>query len=109
MCSLKLLVTVIDEIDKLRKNCLWRGNDFDRKGYNLAAWDLVMTPKSKGGLGVINLTLQNEALFLKQLDKFYKKKDICPVRLADKSWLKVLLANLLWKKKIVRWLKKYGL
>jgi hypothetical protein len=37
MCSLKLPITRIDEIDKLRKNCLWRGNDFDRKGYNLAA------------------------------------------------------------------------
>jgi hypothetical protein len=32
-----------------------------------------MKPKSKGGLRVINLTLQNEALLLKQLDKFYKK------------------------------------
>jgi len=30
---------------------------------------------------------------------------ICPVRLADKSWLKVLLADLLWEKNIVRWLK----
>jgi hypothetical protein len=35
-----------------------------------------MKPKDKGGLGVINLTLQNEALLPKQLDKFYRKKDI---------------------------------
>jgi hypothetical protein len=40
-----------------------------------------MKPKSKGGLGVINLTLQNEALLLKQLDKFCKKKDIQWVQL----------------------------
>jgi hypothetical protein len=52
MCSLKLPVSVIDEIDKLRKNCLWRGNDFDRKDYNLVAWDLVMKPKNKVALGL---------------------------------------------------------
>ena len=38
-----------------------------------------------------------------------KMFNICPVRLADKSWLKVLLADLLWKKNTIRWLKKYGL
>ena len=42
----------------------------------MAAWDLVIKPKNKGGLGVINLTLQNEALQLKQLDKFYCKVDV---------------------------------
>jgi len=40
-----------------------------------------MKPKDRGGLGVINLTLQNEALLLKQLDKFYKKKDVQWVKL----------------------------
>jgi hypothetical protein len=35
-----------------------------------------MKPKDKGGLGVIDLTLQNEALLLKQLDKFYNKKNV---------------------------------
>jgi len=34
---------------------------------------------------------------------------ICPIRLADKSWLKILLADLLWEKNIVRWLKKIQL
>jgi hypothetical protein len=51
-----------------RKNCLWRGREFRAKGYNLAAWSLIRRPKAKGGLGVINLSLQNDALLLKQLD-----------------------------------------
>jgi hypothetical protein len=38
---------------------------FGKKGYNLAAWDLVRRPKDKGGLGVINLGVQNDALLLK--------------------------------------------
>lgn len=37
MCSLKLPVAVIEAIDKYRKDCLWRGSDFWKKGYDLAA------------------------------------------------------------------------
>jgi hypothetical protein len=75
MCSLKLPVTVVEIIDKHRKNCLWRGSDFRKKGHNLAAWELVRRPKEKGGLGVINLSVQNDALLLKQLDNFYRKEN----------------------------------
>ena len=32
--------------------------------------------KKKGGLGVIDLKKHNEALLLKNLDKFFNKKDI---------------------------------
>lgn len=35
-----------------------------------------MKPKSKGGLGVINLSIQNDALLLKHLHKFYNRLDI---------------------------------
>jgi len=42
----------------------------------------------KGGLGVVNLQLQNEALLLKQLDKFYQKKGVQWVRLVwDRYYL----------------------
>jgi hypothetical protein len=47
-----------------------------KKGGNLAAWSMVQRPKKKGGLGVLNLRLQNGALLLKQLHKFYNKSDI---------------------------------
>jgi mannosylglycoprotein endo-beta-mannosidase len=65
MCSLKLPITVIEIIDKHRKNYFWRGNEFRKKGYNLAAWDLVRRPKDKGGLGVIYLGVLNDAILLK--------------------------------------------
>jgi hypothetical protein len=91
MCSLKLLSTIIEIIDKHKKNCLWRGKDFRNKGYNLAAWDLVRKPKDKGGLGVINLSVQNDALLLKPLDKFYKKANVPWVRLIwDKYYSNVV-------------------
>jgi len=47
-----------------------------KKGGNLAAWPMVQKPKHKGGLGVINLRLQNDALLLKQLHKFYNHHNI---------------------------------
>jgi hypothetical protein len=85
MCTLKLPKGVIDNIDRARKQCLWRGNDTTKKGGNLAAWPIVMKPKNKGGLGVINLSVQNDALLLKHLHKFYYKADV--------PWM-----NLIWSK-----------
>ena len=73
---MKLHVGVIDNIYRARKQCLWRGNDVSKKGGNLAAWPMVQKPKQKGGLGVLNLRLQNNALLLKLLHKFYSKQDI---------------------------------
>jgi hypothetical protein len=39
---------------------------------------MVQKPKSKGGLGIINLMLQNDALLLKQLHKFYNNHHNIP-------------------------------
>lgn len=71
----------IDNIDRARKQCLWRGSDPEAKGGNLVAWPTVMKLKEKGGLGVINLRLQNDALLMKHLHKFYNKMDVPWVQL----------------------------
>jgi hypothetical protein len=62
---------VIENIDRTRKHFLWRGNNPEKKGGNLLAWHMVQKPKHKGDLGIINLRLQNDALLLKILHKFY--------------------------------------
>jgi hypothetical protein len=41
MCFLKLPLTVIEIIDKHRKNCLWRGKDFNSKSYHLKTLKLI--------------------------------------------------------------------
>jgi hypothetical protein len=76
MCTLSLPKTSIEMIDKFRKRCLWRGCDINAKGYNLATWEMVTVPKDKGGLGVKDLYVQNDALLLKHLLKFYNKIDV---------------------------------
>ena len=68
-------------IDKFRKNCLWRGCDINAKGYNLAAREMVTVPKAKGGLGIKDLYVQNDAPLLKHLQKFYNKVDVPWVQL----------------------------
>lgn len=56
---------------------------------------MVCTPKEEGGLGVINLEKQNEALVLKNLDKFFNKKDIPWVSLVwEKHYSNGKLPNL---------------
>jgi hypothetical protein len=76
LCTFKLQETVIKQIDKFRKHCLWRGSDLNTKTPPKAAWDLVCLPKNEGGLGVIRLQTHNEPLVLKNLHKFYNKQDI---------------------------------
>jgi hypothetical protein len=45
MCTIKLHKGVIDNIDRARKQCLWRVKDVDKKGGHLAAWNMVQKPK----------------------------------------------------------------
>jgi hypothetical protein len=58
----------------------------------LAAWTLVCKPKKYGGLGVLNLELQNKALLLKQLHKLYTKADFSFDRYtkADVPWVRLV-------------------
>jgi len=76
MCTLALPKTVIQRIDSFGKHCLWRGNDINDRKPPKAAWEMVCKPKEEGGLGVIDVELQNEALLLKNLSKFFNKQDI---------------------------------
>lgn len=85
MCTLELPKVVLEQIDKFRKNCLWRRSGINGGSFPKAAWEMVCTSKEEGGLGVINLELQNQALLMKNLDKFFNKKDI--------TWV-----NLVWEK-----------
>ena len=76
MCTFSLHVSIREQIDKYRKHCLWRGSDDNSRINAKAAWTLVTTAKEDGGLGVLDLKTQNEALLLKHLHKFSNRADI---------------------------------
>ena len=86
MCSLKIPIAVLEFIDRARKHCLWRGSEINAKNKSLVAWPKALKPKNKGGLGIVDLRTQNDALLLKHLDKFYNKRDISWVNMVWQSY-----------------------
>lgn len=81
MCSIVLPKSIIKQIDKCRKHCLWRGPSINARGPPKAAWEMVCVPKEEGGMGVIDLERQNKALLMKNLHKFFNKHDLPWVQL----------------------------
>jgi hypothetical protein len=81
LCSLKVHKTIIKIADRSRRHCLWAKEEGATSAHSLAAWELVCKPKKFGGLGIKKIELQNNALLLKQLHKFYSKADIPWVKL----------------------------
>lgn len=87
MCSIRLPPKIIEHLDKLRRYCLWRKKQGEEvKCNSLAAWNMVCKLKDKGGLGIIDIKLQNTALLLKQLHKFYNHADLPWVELVWESY-----------------------
>jgi hypothetical protein len=58
--------SVIRKLDLLRKRLLWQGGSQTKK-MHLVNWNTVCSPKSLGGLGVLNLGYMNDALLTKWL------------------------------------------
>jgi hypothetical protein len=81
LCTFKVHKTILKAIDKFRKHCLWRGADINAKTPPKAAWEMICLPKDQGGLGVLQLESQNEALLRKNLHKFFNKENIPWVQL----------------------------
>jgi hypothetical protein len=56
-CAIKVPISIINQIDKYRRHCLWRGGDINGNKAPLPSWKLVTRPKRKGGLVVIRFRL----------------------------------------------------
>lgn len=78
-------VGIIKQLERIMRQCLWRGNS-DNPNQSLLAWPLVCKPKEYGGMGILNLAIQNKALLSKHLSKFYNKANIPWVSLIWSSY-----------------------
>ena len=52
------------KIDQLCRHFIWSGS-VEHQKMSLVSWDMVCTPKSKGGLGFKKLDIMNHALIMK--------------------------------------------
>lgn len=108
MCTLVLPKGIIEIIDRARRRCLWRKDKNKERVNSLASWEMVCRPKDKGGLGIINLQVQNRALLLKHLDKFYNNADLPWVKLIRDSYYfeavphAVVLSGSFWWRSIIQ-------
>jgi hypothetical protein len=88
MCCLDIPISVKEQLIKYMRHCLWRkkSGDVQSNGPALVAWEKICRPKNQGGLGVLDLTVQNKALLLKNLHKFFNRQDIPWVNLVWSSY-----------------------
>jgi hypothetical protein len=59
---------VLEKIAYFRSRFFWQ-NDSQKKKYRLTKWDIICQPKDQGGLGIINIEIQNKCLLSKWLFK----------------------------------------
>jgi hypothetical protein len=113
MCSVKVPIEILNQVDKYRCHYLWRGSDMHDKRPPLAAWKLVTKPKDKGGLGVIRLRLQNDALLMKNIHNFFSKADLLWVHLIEEKYyrngklLGPTMKGSFWWRSLLRLLTRY--
>jgi hypothetical protein len=86
MCAIKVHNTNLEHIQKVSRQFLWHGKEIDKHGKCLVSWNKVCLPKKAGGLGVLDLKIQNKALQIKNLYKFYNKQDIPWVNLVWQAY-----------------------
>jgi hypothetical protein len=59
---------VLEKIDYYRSRFFWQ-NDNQKKKYKFAKWSILCQPKDLGGMGIMNVAVQNECLLSKWLYK----------------------------------------
>ena len=90
ICAVSRYPQVVKQIDVYRKHYLWSKGDVNRKGSCLVAWEMACLPKNQGGLGIIDIEKQNDALLMKHLNSFYNQHDLPWVNL---TWSKLYSNN----------------
>ncbi|KAJ1693012.1 hypothetical protein LUZ63_009710 [Rhynchospora breviuscula] len=69
MQVLNLPTWLIKHLDGIRRRFFWKGKDKCLGGHCLVNWKRCCLPKKAGGLGILDLALQNQALLIKWLWK----------------------------------------
>jgi len=66
---------VLKKLNHYRSRFFWQGGLDKKKKYHLAKWDILCRPKDQGGLGVIDLEVQNKCLLSKWIVNLLNSED----------------------------------
>ena len=66
---------ILKKLDFYRSAFFWQG-DKHKKKYRLSKWEILCLPKDQGGLGIMNLEIQNACLLSKWLYKLVNEDGI---------------------------------
>ena len=66
---------VLKRLDYYRSRFFWQSDGHEKK-YRLTKWDVLCTPKDQGGLGILDLDLQNRCLLSKWVFKLINEDGI---------------------------------
>jgi hypothetical protein len=89
---------VLEKIDYYRSRFFWQCDEHKKK-YRLARWSILRKPRSVGGLGILDLDLQNKCLLSKWLFKLMNE---------DGAWQSILKRKYLQNKTLSQVQKKKG-
>ncbi|CAL1413844.1 unnamed protein product [Linum trigynum] len=77
MSSLFLMPkSVINSLEKIQRDFLWSGTH-DKERLHLVSWNFCKTTKIRGGLGICDLELHNQALLFKWHWRFASERSVC--------------------------------
>jgi hypothetical protein len=98
MSFFKIPKGVLEKLDYYRSRFFWQCDEHKKK-YRLARWSILRKPKSVGGLGIIDLEVQNKCLLRKWLLKLLNE---------DGLWQEILKKKYLKKKNAITSKKEGG-
>lgn len=76
MTTIEIPGPIMEQVDKYRKYGLWSGRDITKTGKCRVAWKKAIRPKEDGGFSILDPKVQNKALLMKFLHKFYNRLNI---------------------------------
>ncbi|KAL4595862.1 hypothetical protein ACB092_12G122900 [Castanea dentata] len=86
MQSIYLPSRLLDNLDRLNRNFLWRSSEFKRK-MHWVGWSTVTQPKIEGGLGIQTAKGKNLAYLAKLNRRFHSEKDALWVQVLRKKYM----------------------
>jgi hypothetical protein len=89
---------VLKKLDYYRSRFFWQGDEHKKK-YRLAKWSILHKPKSVGGMGIVDLDIQNKCLLSKWIVKLINE---------DGLWQQMLKKKYLKGKTLSQVQKKNG-